>query len=124
MEITGKIIQINQALTGQSARGEWKKQEVIIETEEQFPKKVCLINWNDKVDISTLTPGTKVNIGINIESREFNGRWFTDVKMWKLDIVGNNAGNTIPDNDAPLPEIPDENDPFASDNDDDDGLPF
>ncbi len=126
MEITGKVVKINKAMSGKSARGEWKKQELIIETEEQYPKQVCLINWNDKVDISSLTPGQKITVGINIESREFNERWFTDVKIWRLDLTDNAPSQQASSgNDTPMPEVPDENDPFGGGFDnEDDGLPF
>jgi len=125
MEITGKVIKLNDPLTGTSARGEWKKQELIIETEDQYPKQVCLLNWNDKVDVSGIKPGQKITAGINIESREYNNRWFTDVKIWKLD----SADDAIPESPStgtmPPPDVPDENDPFGgSADEEDDGLPF
>ncbi|MGM0649788.1 MAG: DUF3127 domain-containing protein [Bacteroidota bacterium] len=126
MEITGKLIQINDPVTGESARGPWKKQELIIETQEQFPKKVCLLNWNDKVDISGLNTGDNIKASVNIESREFKGRWFTDVKVWKINTVDKtDAGSTPPENEAPPPgkdEIQD--DPFAEDAGNGDDLPF
>ncbi len=125
MEITGKLLQINEPVTGESSRGPWKKQELIIETEEQFPRKVCLLNWNDKVDITGLKPNDYIKAAINIESREFKGRWFTDVKVWKIEPVDKNTSNTPPVDDAPLPG-PDEitDDPFADDSGNDDDLPF
>jgi hypothetical protein len=127
MEISGKVVQICEPLGGESARGKWKKQEIIIETDEQYPKKVCLMNWNDKVDISNLKEGTRITAGINIESREFNSRWFTDIKIWKLDLADTDKENITnhSDNDIPPMDIPDENDPFGGNNtDEDDGLPF
>ncbi|MGC9331045.1 MAG: DUF3127 domain-containing protein [Bacteroidales bacterium] len=125
MEITGKLMQINEPVTGESSRGPWKKQEFIIETEEQFPRKVCLLNWNDKVDITGLKPNDYIKASINIESREFKGRWFTDVKVWKIEPVDKNASNTPPVDDIPLPG-PDEitDDPFADDSGNDEDLPF
>jgi len=130
MEITGKVLQINDPKTGQSSRGEWKKQEVIIETEEQYPRSVCLLNWNDKVDISGIKPGDKINASVNIESREFKGNWFTDVKLWKItqeqDAKKESKGTTPPVDDAPLPgkdDIPE--DIFSDENDSsEDDLPF
>jgi hypothetical protein len=115
MEITGKLIQINEPVTGESSRGPWKKQEFIIETEEQFPRKVCLLNWNDKVDITGLKPNDQIKASINIESREFNGRWFTDVKVWKLEPVDKSSAEKPPVDDAPLPGPDDiSDDPFGA----------
>ncbi|MDA3819239.1 MAG: DUF3127 domain-containing protein [Candidatus Delongbacteria bacterium] len=125
MEITGKLIQINEPVTGESSRGPWKKQEVIIDTEEQVPRKVCLLNWNDKVDITGLKPNDQIKASINIESREFNGRWFTDVKVWKLEPVDKSSAEKPPVDDAPLPGPDDiSDDPFADDSGNDDDLPF
>ena len=89
IEITGKVVQLGQRQTGQSAKGTWVKQELIIETEDQFPKKVCLICWGDKVDeAAAFTPGERIKASINIESREYNGRWYTDIKPWRFERDG------------------------------------
>jgi hypothetical protein len=84
MEITGKIINILPEETGQGKNGPWKKQNFILETQEQFPKKVCIMNWGDKVDLKSNGINTVVTVSINIESREFNGKWYTDVKVWRM----------------------------------------
>jgi len=84
MEITGKIISILPEETGQGKNGPWKKQSFIIETQEQFPKKVCIVNWGDKVDLNSNGVNDMVTVSINIESREFNGKWYTDVKAWRM----------------------------------------
>jgi len=88
MEISGKIIQILPGTEGQSAKGGWKRQDFIVETTEQFPKKVCISNWNDKVDLNQLGVGSDVKASINIESREFNNKWYTDVRVWKMEPIG------------------------------------
>ena len=49
LEISGKIIEILDIKSGQSANGEWRKQEYVLETEAQYPKKVCFMAWGDKV---------------------------------------------------------------------------
>ncbi|MBM3434909.1 MAG: DUF3127 domain-containing protein [Bacteroidetes bacterium] len=84
MEITGKIIQILPEEKGEGRNGPWKKQSFIIETQEQFPKKVCIINWGDKVDLKSNGVNDTVTVSINIESREFNGKWITNVKAWRM----------------------------------------
>lgn len=88
MELTGKIIQKLDVQSGTSSRGPWQKQEFIIETEDKFPKKVCVSAWAEKVDeISRLNINDSVKVSINIESREYNGRWYTDVRAWKIEAA-------------------------------------
>ena len=48
--IEGRLIQVLTAQEGQSTRGAWKKQDFVIETSEQYPKKVCISCWNEKTD--------------------------------------------------------------------------
>ena len=84
MELTGKIIELLPEQSGESSRGQWRKQQYILETEGQYPKKVCFMAWGDKIDEFTLKVGETVTVGINLESREYNGRWYTDVKAWKV----------------------------------------
>ena len=67
MEIKGKIIQILPATSGTSARGEWKKQDFILETQDQYPKKVCISNWNSKVDINNIPENAIITASINID---------------------------------------------------------
>ncbi len=88
MEIEGKIIQINPVQSGESRNGTWKKQEFIIETKGQYPKKVCIVAWGDKIDQFALKENEDVKVSIDIESREFNGRWYTDVKAWRVEKAG------------------------------------
>lgn len=84
MDITGKIIQIQPLLSGQGKNGEWKRQEYILETIEQFPRKVCISVWGDKVDQFAIQQGETVTFSINIESREYQARWYTDVRAWAV----------------------------------------
>lgn len=93
MELAGKVISILPLQSGKSQKGEWKKQEFILETEGQYPKKVCITLWGDKIDQFDLKEGEEVNAGIDIESREYNGRWYTDVKAWKIDKKSANMGH-------------------------------
>jgi hypothetical protein len=80
LEISGKIIEILEVKSGQSANGEWRKQEYVLETEAQYPKKVCFMAWGDKIDQFNIQQGETVAVSIDLESREYNGRWYTDVK--------------------------------------------
>ena len=89
MQLQAKLIQILPLQTGKSKNGEWKKQDIIVETDDQYPKKVCISIWGDKVNTSILELENQYNFSINVESREYNGKWYTDVKAWKIETVGN-----------------------------------
>ena len=87
MQITAKIIQLLPLQTGTGKNGEWKKQDVIVETEGQYPKKICLSVWGDKIKEEILQVGSNLQFSLEIESREYNGKWYTDVKAWKVEGV-------------------------------------
>ena len=92
MEIIGKVVRLGNLTEGTSARGPWRKQELIIETEEQYPRTVCLICWTNQIEeIQKFAPGQTIKAQIEISSREFNGKWYTDVRVWRFDPVGAQA---------------------------------
>lgn len=125
MEITGKLIEKLPQQTGQGKNGAWVKQEFILETPDQFPRKVCIALWGERArDIEKIQIGESINASINVESREFNGKWYTDVKAWKIEKVGaaSSSGSVPP---PPMPSI-DDVPPFIPENSEDgaDDLPF
>ena len=86
MDLSGKVIQKLSEVGGQSKSGNaWRKQEFIIETGGQYPKKVCVALWGDKIDQFALAVGDEITLGVDVESREYNGRWYTDVKAYKVE---------------------------------------
>ncbi|QOI96365.1 MAG: DUF3127 domain-containing protein [Flammeovirgaceae bacterium] len=86
MEISGTVVSLLPLQTGQGKNGTWRKQEFILETPGQYPKKVLMHLWGDKVDEIKISTGDKITASVNIESREYNGRWYTDVRAWKVVI--------------------------------------
>ena len=58
--------------------------QYILETDDQYPKKICFMVWSDKIDELAIKQGENLSVSIDIESREYNGRWYTDVKAWKV----------------------------------------
>ncbi len=92
MELIAKLIKTLPIQTGEGKNGIWKKQDIIVETDGKFPKKVCISLWGDKIDESKLVIGNQLSISFDVESREYNGKWYTDVKAWKLELAG--AGNS------------------------------
>ena len=88
MELEGRIARKMNVQTGTSARGAWSKQEFILEYQEgQYPTQVCMNVWGeDKVrDLEKYQVGDKVKIAFNLSSREYNGRWYTDVRAWRIE---------------------------------------
>ncbi|QQR98802.1 MAG: DUF3127 domain-containing protein [Sphingobacteriales bacterium] len=86
MEIKGKITQVMPLVTGEGKNGVWKKQEYVLEVPNgnYAPKKVCFSIWGDKIEQSNVKENGEVTISFDLESREYNGRWYTDVRAWKV----------------------------------------
>jgi len=99
MQLTAKLTQLLPIQTGTGKNGVWKKQDIIVETEGQYPKKICISIWGDKISEAQLQIGNELKIDFDIESRDFNGRWYTDIKAWKIEVVKTNESLTIPEDD-------------------------
>lgn len=86
MDFQAKVIQFIGETTGVSKAGNpWKKKEWLVETFGQFPRKVRIQCFGDKSDQLNLEPGHDYNIYVDLESREFNGRWYTDVSVYRAE---------------------------------------
>jgi single-stranded DNA-binding protein len=86
LEIAGKLKQKFDPVTGESQKGPWSKQEFLIETFDTYPKTIHCSVWGDKIDqLSRFNPGDPIRASINLESREYNGRYYTEVRVWKID---------------------------------------
>ena len=101
LEISGKIIQVLPLETGEGKNGQWKKQFFVMEyMDGNYPKKLSVSLWGDKTDVArNLNPGTPVKVSFNVDSREYNGRWYTDVRAWRVEVQTGGApasGNDIP----------------------------
>ena len=91
LEIEGRIARKLNVQTGTSSRGAWSKQEFVIEYQEgNFPAQLCMNVWgDDKVrELDKYQVGDKVRISFNLSSREYNGRWYTDVRAWRIEPAG------------------------------------
>jgi len=85
MEIEGKVVKLMKLVTGNGKNGEWKKQEFILETQGDYPKQVCISIWGDKIEKANVQEGEMIKASIEIASREYNERWYTDVRAWKVE---------------------------------------
>lgn len=89
MEVTGKMFKMLPSVSGAGANGTWRKQEFVVETMDQYPKKIALEVWNDDVrSLEALEAGNVVKCLFNVESREYEGRWYTQCRAWKVNVIG------------------------------------
>ncbi len=123
MEINGLVYKILPVQSGTSARGEWQKREIIVEMPDDFNRKVCVTFFGDRAaDAANLREGDRVSISINIESREYNGRWYTNVNAWRINQAPAAAAPATPA--APAVEEAPFKEPAMPAVADEDDLPF
>ena len=102
MEFEGTVYKILPVTKGTSARGEWQRQDVVFEMNEgSFTRKICVTFFNKPEDVARLKEGSTYNVSVNIESREYNGRWYTDNRAWR--VQPKQQQPPVPMTDAPLP---------------------
>ncbi len=85
LKIKGKVTQILEEQSGTGKNGPWKKQDFILKTEGEYGKKVCITQWGDKIDKFGVQEDEELTVYIDIQSREYKGNWYTDVKAWKVE---------------------------------------
>lgn len=84
MELTGKVIAVLDIQSGTSKTGnEWKKQEFVVETHEEYPKKACFTLFN-KTELCPKV-GEEVTVHFDITANEYKGKWYNSVNAWKVD---------------------------------------
>ena len=128
MEIIGKAIAALPVKSGVSQRtGEqWQSREYVIETQEQYPKKMCFeVFGTDKLKEFNIRNNDLIKVHFDISAREYNGKWYNSVRAWKVEHV-NPDGGTANQVSAPAPQAPavpnQSAAPAAHESDDD--LPF
>ena len=103
MNISGKVVQVLPIQTGTSKAGNpWQKQEFILEQGGQYPRKVCISLFGDNV-AKIPQVGQEVMVSVDIDSREFNGRWYTEIKAWNIVQTGAQPAAPAPQQVAPAP---------------------
>lgn len=78
------------------AGNNWKKREYVLETIETYPKKVHFVLFGDRADQYPLSVGEQIKLSYDINSREFNGRWYTSIDGWKVEKGGTAAAAQQP----------------------------
>ena len=108
MEIKGKIIQKFDLQSGTSKAGNpWKKQNYLLETLDNYPKKIYFDFFGDRADQYPLNVGDMINLSFDIECREYQGRYYTDIRGWKAEKLDANAPATQPVAAAPQAPVMD-----------------
>ena len=109
MELTGRLLQKLAVQSGTSARGQWAKQEFVTEYQDgNFPTKACFSVWGqDKVqDLERFQINDEIKVEFNVSSREYNGKWYTDLRAWRITssaAAGGQAYGPAPTPSEPLP---------------------
>ena len=92
MEVKGKVIAVLPERSGTSKAGNaWKAREYVLETFENYPKKIFFDFFGEKADQFPLNVGEDITLSFDIESREYNGRWYTSIRGWKAEKIDANA---------------------------------
>ena len=92
MEILGKVIAVLPERSGVSARGEWKSQTYVIETQEQYPKKMAFdVFGADRLAQFNIHSGEEILVSFDIDAHEYQGRWFNSIRAWNVTKVSQQA---------------------------------
>lgn len=129
MELQGKVIAVLPARSGVSARGEWKSQSFVIETHDNFPRKMAFdVLGEERLTRFNIQLGQEVNVSFDIDAHEYNGRWFNNIRAFDVRSVDPNTVSAAPAAQA-APAAPQQpaNAPFPpqpEQSNSDDDLPF
>ena len=92
MEIQGKVIAVLPERSGVSARGEWKSQTYVIETQEQYPKKMAFdVFGADRLAQFNIHSGEEILVSFDIDAHEYQGSWFNSIRAWNVTKVSQQA---------------------------------
>ena len=127
MELTGRLLQKLAVQSGTSARGQWAKQEFVIEYQDgNFPTKACFSVWGqDKVqDLERFQINDEIKVEFNVSSREYNGKWYTDLRAWRITSSAAAGGQAYGPAPAPSEPLPSPAPALTADDMPGDDLPF
>jgi len=94
LELEGTLRQKLGVQSGTSARGAWAKQEFILEYPDgNFTAQACFTAWGqEKVqELEKYQIGDRIKVSFNLKSREYNGRWYNDLQIWRIAPAGTSA---------------------------------
>lgn len=116
MEMSGRIIHVLEARGGTSARtgNSWKVQSYVLETQEQYPKHLCFeVFGEDKINLMNIQEGQDLTVSFDVDAREYQGRWYNQLRAWKVEPIQAGApvaqpvaGDPMAAQPAPAPAAP------------------
>ena len=87
MELNGRILMVFDKQEGFNHNGTWEKQTILFETLGSHPRKVIIVFWKSKIDFTRYRVGDVVKVKINIESHEYEGKWYTQAWGWFMEKI-------------------------------------
>ncbi len=110
MEFEGSVFKIMPATTGTSARGAWHRQDIVFEmVDGTYSRKICVTFFNKQSEVESLREGQSYKVSFNLESREYNGKWYNDIRAWRIQAAGGAATESTEmgaSYQAPTPQTP------------------
>lgn len=101
--IEGRLTKKLDPISGQGRNGTWQKREFIIELQSNYPTSVCIELWGERIsEIDKFNDGDTIQAHVDISSREYNGRWYTSIRAWKIESA--QAEPATQQNPSPIPE--------------------
>lgn len=95
LKLSGKVEKVLDEQSGESKNGPWKKRDFILETPGKYPRKVCITQWGEQIDQTDVKEGEEITAFIDIQSREYKGNWYTDVKAWKVERGAGGSNDSV-----------------------------
>ena len=122
MEIKGRILAVLEERSGTSQRtgNNWRCGQYVLETIEQYPKKMLFeVFGEDKIHSMNIQMGEELTVFFDVDAREYNGKWYNQIRAWKVERQAGTAtqNNRPPVSIEPFPPMPDTGAlPFGNDN--------
>lgn len=87
LQITGKVMEIGETITGESNNGQWKRAHMVLWTLDKYPKDVFFSVWGDTINqLERVKDQDIVNVKFNVVSRKHDGKWYTECQAWRIDV--------------------------------------
>lgn len=88
-EVNCKLMEVQSEQSGEGKNGRWVKQTFIAETMDQYPKKIAFTAFNEQIisQLKAISIGSTVKVNFRVESREYNGKWYSDIRAFGLNAM-------------------------------------